>query len=173
MLGAKGGGGGRGLGGSGKSIPPSEDGDMMHAERAATLGHRTDQSGQLKASRSQRGTNKSLSAVAAAVIYHSERKKMAKDLQKEKKFQLRTERFTVSRSRLSRWCPPPSSPQYLNGIQAVILDEFTCIILAITALIWKHVLSAVVAVALFFFSPSQSGDLGALWEPRHCLSTHG
>lgn len=42
--------GGRARGGVGKSIPPSEDGDMMHAERAATPGHRTDQSGQLKAS---------------------------------------------------------------------------------------------------------------------------
>lgn len=74
----------------------------------------------------------------------------------------------------------PRPPPYLNGNQAVILDELACIILAITALIWKHVLSAVVAVALFFpfffvhfFSLSQSGDLGALWEPRHCLSTHG
>lgn len=92
---------------------------------------------------------------------------MAKDLQKEKKFQLRTERFTVSRSRLSRWFPP----QYLNGIQAVILDEFTCIILAITALIWKHVLSAVVAVALFFLlSVPIRGFRGVVGAPA--LSEH-
>lgn len=119
----------------------------MYAQREATAGHGNNQSEEVSVSSSELGTNQSSSA---AVVYHDWHEE---DLRKKKSFVLRTKRFAVSKP-----------PRYLNGLLAVILDEFTCIILAITTLIWKHVLSAVVAlffsIFLFFFWSSQSGDLG-------------
>lgn len=51
-------------------------------------------------------------------------------------------------------------------MSAVILDEYTCIILAITALIWKHVLYGSLVLS-FFSNPGFRGVMGAIALSEH------
>ena len=60
----------------------------------------------------------------------------------------------------------PLLPEYLRNVTAVILDEYTRIILAITALIWKHVLYGKLVFS-FFSNPGFRGVMGAIALSEH------
>lgn len=65
-----------------------------------------------------------------------------------------------------RWICCPLLPEYTQNVTAVILDEYICIILAITALIWKHVLYGNLVFS-FFSNPGFRGVMGAIALSEH------
>lgn len=60
----------------------------------------------------------------------------------------------------------PLLPEYIQNTISIILDEYTCIILAITALIWKHVLYGKLVFS-FFSNPGFRGVMGAIALSEH------